>query len=279
MITTYLYSQSGHNFGFENLRREAAIFKKLAHLNPTFATGDYRAVTYAKEELGVKNGVGIDVIENLPNMMLRMDILIFDSKEPTDTMKKYMKDFCSHLYEVGVDIPYDIIDDIYFEKIDSTIEKCFFFADDDYENELIEFCKDSKQYDINLLLGHYFFFPNEAILAKSFKNIIESEDYIDTIRKSKYLLTSSVNACIESLASGNFPVYFQRKVKPFKGELELLEKYNIPTIDAENLDTLIEEFDKVILNYPQTNKIEKVDISHIVTTIEDTVKKYEAVIQ
>ena len=212
-------------------------------------------------------------------MMLRMDILIFDSKEPTNTMRKHMKEFCSHLFEVGVDIPYDIIDDIYFEQSPQTIQKCFFFADDDYENEMIEFCNNSKKHDLSLLLGHYFFIRNEDILSKSFNNIIESEEYIDTIKNSKYLLTSSVNATLESLASGNYPVFFQRKVKPFKGELEILEKYNIPTIQADNLDDLIVKFENIIANYPQTNNIKKIDISNIVTTIENTMKKYESVIQ
>ena len=112
-MTIYTYCQSGHNYGMESLRRSAVIYKKLAHLDPILATADYRAATYAKSELGVKNGVGVDVIGNLPNMMLRLDMLIYDSQESNDVMKADMKEFCSHVYEIGVDIPYDIVDDIF----------------------------------------------------------------------------------------------------------------------------------------------------------------------
>ena len=180
----YVYCQSGHNFGLENLRRTATICKKLQELDPLLATADYRAASFAKGELGVKKTVGIDVIENLPNMMLRLDILIFDSKEPSELMLKHMKDFCSHLYEVGVDIPYDIVDDTFFEDSKKTIKKTFFFADDDYENELLEFTKDSKKHDLKLLMGHYFFMGNDDKLSFAFascKDIIKVINICKTI--------------------------------------------------------------------------------------------------
>lgn len=273
----YIYCQSGHNFGLENLRRCSAIYKELEHLNPILATADYRAATFAKEQLNVKTGLGVDVIGNLPHMMQRMDILIFDSKEPSDTMREYMNDYCTHLYEVGVDIPYDIVNDIYFskDKIETKREKCLFFADDDYANEMLELCKDSKKQDIPLLLGHYFFLGNDEKLAPYFSEIIEDEDYVQTIKETKFLLTSSVNSCLESLASGNSPVYYQRIIKEDKGNLDLIEKYNIPTIGGENLEQLVEEFDKLIENYPKTVDIEKIDIGKIKQEIETTLKKYE----
>ena len=278
-MTIYTYCQSGHNYGLESLRRSAVIYKRLAHLDPILATADYRAASFAKAELDVKNGVGIDVIENLPNMMLRMDMLIYDSQEASDVMKKHMKEFCSHLYEVGVDIPYDIVDDTYFDKTERKREKCFFFADDDYANEMLEFCADSKKQDMPLLMGHYFFMGNDDKLDPYFSEIIEDEEYIDTIKESKFLLTSSINSCIESLAAGNSPVYFKRTQREHTECLDLIEKYNIPVISGENLNTLVKEFDKIILNYPKTAEVEKYDMSNIVKEIEATVKKYESVIQ
>ncbi|HIP12645.1 MAG TPA: hypothetical protein EYG97_03935 [Arcobacter sp.] len=275
----YVYCQSGHNFGLENLRRTAVICKKLDVFEPLLATADYRAASFAKAELGVKKTVGIDVIENLPNMMLRMDMLIFDSKEPNETMLTYMKAYCSHLYEVGVDIPYDIVDDNFFEESKKTIKKTFFFADDDYENELLDFAQDSSKQDMSLLMGHYFFMGNDDKLAFAFNEVIEDEEYEETIKQSEYLLTSSINACIESLASGNKPVYFQRVIKDNKGPLELLEKYNIPTASGENLDALVEDFEKIIASYPKTLKVEKFDMSAILSDIQATMKKYARMIQ
>jgi len=275
----YVYCQSGHNFGLENLRRSAVICNKLQEVNPLLATADYRAATFAKSELGIKKAVGVDVIENLPNMMLRLDMLIFDSKEPSDVMRKHMKEFCSELYEVGVDIPYDIVGDSFFEESTKTIKKTFFFADDDYENELLDFTKNSKKHDLKLLMGHYFFMGNDDKLSFAFDEVMEDEEYEQTIKSSEYLLTSSINACIESLASGNKPVYFSRKIKEYKGPVELLEKYNIPSVCGKNMDQLVEEFEKTILDYPITKEVQKVDFSEILTQIKATMEKYARMIQ
>jgi hypothetical protein len=278
-MTLYIYARSGHNFGLENIRRCSVIYKKLAHLDPILATADYRAASFAKAELGVKKGVGVDIIGNLPHMMRRKDILIFDSLEPSETMREYMADFCEILLEVGVDIPYDIVDDEYFEPSTMINEKGFFFADDDYEADLLKICEGSKNYGLPILLGHYFFLGSETKLAPYFGEMYEDEEYSKFIKGTKYLLTSSINAALESLASGNHPVFFARNIKPYKGELQFLEKYNIPQISGENLDQLVANFEQVIASYPKTNPIEKVDITEIITNIEATMKKYEAMYQ
>ena len=212
-MTLYVYARSGHNFGLENIRRCSTIYKQLAHLDPILATADYRAASFAKSELGVKKGVGVDIIGNLPHMMRRKDILIFDSLEPSETMREYMADFCEILLEVGVDIPYDIIDEEYFTPSQTIQEKGFFFADDDYEADLLQICENSSNCGLPILLGHYFFLGSEEKLAPFFGELFEDEEYTKFIKGSSYLLTSSVNAALESLASGNHPVFFARNIK------------------------------------------------------------------
>jgi len=276
-MQVYIYCQTGHNFGMENLRRCSTIYKKLLRTNPILATADYRAATFAKAELGVKIGVGIDLIGNLPHMMTRRDILIFDSSEPSEKMREYMKEYCSHLYEVGSDIQYDIVDDGFFDKIEIKREKCFFFADDDYEDEVVKLCEGIQRQDIPILLGHYFFLGHEEKLKPYFSKIIEDKEYMQTIKETKYLLTSSVNAALESHASGNYPVFFKRNIKEFKGEISLLEKYNIPIIKGDSLEKLVLNFDNIISNYPKLKDIEKVDISLISDKISATLKKYEGI--
>ncbi len=278
-MTLYIYARSGHNFGLENIRRCSVIYKKLAHLDPILATADYRAATFAKSELGIKKGVGVDIIGNLPHMMRRKDILIFDSLEPSETMREYMADFCEILLEVGVNIPYDIVDEEYFEASKTIQEKGFFFADDDYEADLLKICDSSKNCGLPILLGHYFFLGSETKLAPYFGEMYEDEEYTKFIKGTKYLLTSSINTALESLACGNHPVFFARNIKPYKGELQFLEKYNIPQISGSNLDELVVNFEGVIANYPQTNAVEKFDMSEIIANIETTMKKYEAMYQ
>jgi len=279
MIQTYLYAQSGHNFGLESIRRCAAICHQLEKVDPILATSDYRAASFAKEELGIKKGVGVDIITALPHLMTRRDILIYDSKEPSDVTKEYMKNFCTILLEVGVDIPKDIIDDEFFETSKTTREKCFFFADDDYEDEMLNIlCVNSKKQDIDMLMGHYFFMQHDEKLAPFFNEIIEEEDYTQTIKETKYLLTSSTNAALQSLASGNNPVFFARSIKGFKGDIDMLEKYNIPIIEGKDLNELVDNFEQIILDYPTTKEIKKIDISKHVKNIIDTTAKYEKIL-
>ena len=279
MIQTYIYTQTGHNFGLEGLRRGVAIYKQFKSVEPILATADFRAASHAKDEMGVKKGVGVDIITALPHLMTRRDILIFDSKEASNFTKEHMKDFCTILLEVGVDIPNDIVDDEFFEHIENKREKCFFFADDDYEDEMINILTiNSNKHNIDCLLGHYFFMGHDKKLAPYFNEIIEEEDYMQTIKETKYILTSSVNATLESLASGNKPVFFARQLKEFKGNIELLEKYNIPIVQGKDLNEIVNNFENLIIDYPQTNEIKKVDISDIIKNIEDTTAKFEKIL-
>ncbi len=271
----YIYAKSGHNFGLENIRRASVLCNMLEDLDPILCSGDYRAATFAKNELGVKKGLGVDVIGSLPHIMGRGDILIYDdSGEASETMQEHMKDFCTHLYKVGVDIPFDLVDDCFTNDTESTNEKAIFFADDDYSNWFLEFSKGYKADDYDLVLGHYFFFGNEDKLKDSFKNVLEDEEYIQTVKNTKYLLTASVQTCLESIASGNNPIFFQRGDKDSLNK-DLLQKYNIPTVEASNLEELVTNSQKIIDNYPNTKPIERFDISSIKQEISDTLKKFE----
>ncbi len=276
-MQVYIYAKSGHSFGLENIRRAGALCNMLESSDPILCSADYRAATFAKAELGVKKGVGVDVIGNMPNVMERNDILIYDdSGEASDTMQSHMKEFCRHLYKVGVDIPYDIVDKTFFQKTDIKNEKAIFFADDDYAQWFFELFQTSSKQDIPLIWGHYFFFKNEKKTAEFFSEIIEEEEYIDTVKSTKYLLTATVHSCLESLACGNKPVFFQRKDKEIQN-LHLLEKYNIPTISGESMDELIKNFNEVISSYPEVKTIERYDIYSIKKEIEDSLKLFESI--
>ena len=278
----YIYAKSGHNFGLENVRRASALCNMLQQEEPILCTSDYRAATFAKSELGVVRGVGIDVIGNLPNVMERGDMLIYDdSDEASTTMQKHMKEFCKQIYKVGEEIPFDIVDECYFEKHENSREKALFFSDDDYSNWFLELSKKSEKCcEIPLLWGHYFFFKNEDEFSKIYKEVIDEESYKETIQTTKFLLTSSIHSCLESLASGNFPVYFQRLDKKETENYQLLEKYNIPIITIEDVDTLdviIQKYERIIENYPKVKQIVKFDITQIKKEISDLLKIFESI--
>ena len=135
----YIYARSGHNFGLENVRRASALCNTLSEYDPILCTADYRAATFAKQCLDVQKGVGVDIIGNLPNVMERGDMLIYDdSGEASDTMTSHMKEFCTRLYKVGEDIPFEITDERFSTPLETKYEKAVYFSDDDYSNWFFE---------------------------------------------------------------------------------------------------------------------------------------------
>ena len=275
-MNIYIYAKSGHNIGLEQVRRCAVLYKQLKSCNPIMCTSDYRAATFARD-LGVDRGIGIDIIGNLPNLMERNDMLIFDSDEPSDTMREFMGDYCTHLFEVGVDICKTLVDDKFFQKGDQSILKTFFFGDDDYSDILLkELCNGQDKQNINILMGHYFFLGNDEKLISYFQEIIEEEEYFETILNTKYLLTSSFNAIFESLAAGNYPVFYPRNDKNNEN-IDLIKKYNIPIVDGKNINQIVNNFNNIIKDYPKIKALKKVDTNKVVDKISKTIEAFKLI--
>lgn len=267
-MKVYLYAKSGHAIGLDATRRCSAITKLLQDngCDPILCTCDFRAGAYAKSILGIKKYVSVDVLSNLPNIMQRGDILIFDSDEASDFTQGHMKGFCTFLYKIPEDIPNTIIDKSLFNKKKETNrEKVFFYGDDDYNENFIQICSGSSKKEIPLLLGHYFFLGNEKKLEPSFTELIDEEEYVDVIKQTKYLLSGSLNACLESIACGNKPVLLKRVDKTY--DEDLIKELHLPTISSDNLDEITTKFDKIIKNYPKLNKIDEFDINPIIHDI------------
>jgi len=275
----YIYAKSGHSFGLENIRRASALYNMLKDCDPTLCAADYRAATFAKQNLGTDKSVGVDTIGNMANVMKNRDILIYDdSGEASETMQNHMQEYCKELFKVGRDIPYDIVDETFFEKSVVSKQKVIFFADDDYATWFFNFIQTGSKKDIPFIKGHYFFLKNEDKTAEYFSEVLEEDEYIDTIKQTKYLLTASVHSALESPASGNCPVFFKRGDKETTN-FELIEKYNIPVIEGENFDQLVENFEKMIKNYPATKTIKKYDTTEVKGKIEKILKLFEGMIK
>ncbi|MDY3200380.1 MAG: hypothetical protein RBQ84_05450 [Arcobacter sp.] len=272
----YLYAKSGHTIGLEATKRCAAIANLLKEFNPILCTSDFRAGAFAKDNLEIKKYVNIDVIRNLPNIMQRKDILIYDSNETNEEMRKEMEEFCSLLYEIKND---DIIVDttLYKKSENSIFEKTLFFGDDDYNNLLLDLLKDSKKFDLNLLMGHYFFLGNEKIFQNHFSNVIDEEEYVQTIQNSKYLLTSSIQTAYESLSCGNFPVLFKREDKSYNDKL--ISKLNIPVIKYSNIDELINNFESTIKDYPTITNFEIKKLDDMILEVKEKIALFNKLTQ
>ena len=275
-MQVYLYAKSGHTIGLEATKRCAAIANALKEFDPILCTSDFRAGAFAKDLLGIRRYVNIDVIRNLHNIMEKRDILIYDTPEINDNMKKDMTDFCTLVYGIDDEIKGIIVDSSIYNKMDNTnlnkLDKTIFFGDDDYNNIFLEMAKQSEKQEINMLMGHYFFLGNEKVFSNYFSNVIDEEEYVQTIKNSKYLLTASLQSALESLACGNFPVLFKRFDKNY--DEELITNLNIPVIKGDNLKQLIENFSVIINNYPNINNFNIISFDAIVKNVKEKIDLY-----
>ena len=275
-MQVYLYAKSGHTVGLEATKRCAAIANALKEFDPILCTSDFRAGAFAKDLLGIRRYVNIDVIRNLHNIMEKRDILIYDTPEINDNMKKDMTDFCTLVYGIDDEIKGIIVDSSIYNKTDNTnlnkLDKTIFFGDDDYNNIFLEMAKESEKQEINMLMGHYFFLGNEKVFLDYFSNVIDEEEYVQTIKNSKYFLTASLQSALESLACGNFPVLFKRFDKNY--DEELITNLNIPVIKGDNLKQLIENFSVIINNYPNINNFNIISFDTIVKNVKEKIDLY-----
>ena len=275
-MQVYLYAKSGHTIGLEATKRCAAIANALKEFDPILCTSDFRAGAFAKDLLGIRRYVNIDVIRNLHNIMEKRDILIYDTPEINDNMKKDMTAFCTLVYGIDDEIKGIIVDSSIYNKTDNAnlnkLDKTIFFGDDDYNNIFLEMAKESEKQEINMLMGHYFFLGNEKVFLDYFSNVIDEEEYVQTIKNSKYLLTASLQSALESLACGNFPVLFKRFDKNY--DEELITNLNIPVIKGDNLKQLIENFSVIINNYPNINNFNIISFDTIVKNVKEKIDLY-----
>ena len=275
-MQVYLYAKSGHTIGLEATKRCAAIANALKEFDPILCTSDFRAGAFAKDLLGIRRYVNIDVIRNLHNIMEKRDILIYDTPEINDNMKKDMTDFCTLVYGIDDEIKGIIVDSSIYNKTDNAnlnkLDKTIFFGDDDYNNIFLEMAKESEKQEINMLMGHYFFLGNEKVFSNYFSNVIDEQEYVQTIKNSKYLLTASLQSALESLACGNFPVLFKRFDKNY--DEELITNLNIPVIKGDNLKQLIENFSVIINNYPNINNFNIISFDTIVKNVKEKIDLY-----
>ena len=261
----FYYVHTGHRIGLDRFRRAATIIRALGDVDITLLSSDFR-IAHECKDFGVQRSVGIDVVRNIPQIAQHGDKIIFDSDEMNPTMHRDMINFFSTFIRVTDDpnavqmegelliSPYlegegickgVAVDEKYFEQTPKTIEKAFFFGDDDYEEDLLTNVDMFAQLEMDLIVGFYFFLDYEEKLSPSFAARYEFEEYDEVVQGSKVFVTSSPQAALENLASGGRPVYVQRPdyVRDF---LPLFESLNIPIVDGFDKTKLLLVLDSVL---------------------------------
>lgn len=276
-MNIYFYAKSGHSIGLDSTKKCSAVLNDFKDYNPTLCTSDFRAGAFAKDNLGVKKYVNIDVMRNLTNIMQKNDVLFYLSDEVNEEMEKDIEQYCSFSYNLDFKDDSVIVDKEIYNKSNCEIkyEKTFFYGDDDYKNEFLNLVKDSNKYEINLLMGHYFFLGNEKIFKEHFTNIIDEEEYVDTIKQSKFLLTGSLQSALESISCGNNPVLIIRNDKQYN--FDLIKNLNIPIVEICDINELVNKFESIINNYPLIKEPIYKDFSSIKDEISQRKKLFDKI--
>ena len=283
----FYYVHTGHRVGLDRFRRAEAIINALGDdVDITMLTSDYRIASVAKD-YGIKSCVGVDVIRNIPQIAQNGDKIIFDSDEhnsyilddmtrffstfirisdnPDD--KRHPKEFLISPYLEGENIcNATVVGDEYFGSFEKSIQRCFFFGDDDYERDLEKNLDLFLEQKMDLGLGFYYFLDYEESIAPYFNNLYEFEDYKMMVKSSSLFLSSSPQAVLENLASGGRPVYLQREDYP-RDFIKLFKKLNIPLLDGFDKSKFSELIDT---NPSHKYKVLQNDTHKTVLFIRDT---------
>ena len=280
----YYYAHTGHKIGLDRLRRAAAVIKRLAGegIECRLLLNDFRAGLAARD-LGIKEYVTIETIQDIDAVAARGDSVIIDSDEDEHgRLVKYCSDF-THVWRFEHD-PDDrsihgetlfradcreedclnavIVDDAYFDIEEKEERVLFFLQDMDHDKTILRHAPFFEAFPMELLLGNYFFVKYEGLLAQCFSALHEPEEYMDLIKSSRTVITASAQTALEARAAGAKVIYIDiQQVSLYPAAL--LERYGIDCMkgfDAEVLKHLLKQ------NSDKTKKpVEKFDLNRLIS--------------
>jgi len=267
----YYYANTSHKLGLERLRRGAALLNRLntKGVATQLLVNDFRAGLVARE-LGVAEYVTIEGIQDIDAIAQNGDSIIIDSLEDDHgRLVKYCEDFdtvwrFAHDAEdkavhseivLGLDTV--LVDDTYFDnKVEKEERILFFLGDADYNKTILSNEDFFKAFDMELLLGNYFFVKYEDDLAKLFSTLHEPEEYEDLIKSSSTVVTASSQTALEAKVAGANVIYIQLPQRELYTSA-LLESYGITVMKGLESKKLTEFLQKNLSKYGKI--IEKFD--------------------
>ncbi len=282
----YYYANTGHKIGLERLRRGVALLKKLEQRGEEvmYLVNDFRAGLIAKG-LGLKDYVTVESVQDIDAIATGLDSIIIDSTEDDHgRLVKYCADFryvfrfahgeedCSihgeKLFKAGCDsdecLEAMIIDDRYYNTVEKEERTLFFLGDADYDKVILNNASFFEDFEMEILLGNYFFVKYEDDLAKLFTILHEPEEYRDLIENSTTLVTASAQAAVEARANGTKVIFLNIMGQPLY-PMSLLSLYGIVIVDGFDSEKLkmyltsdLSGSDKLMEKYDD----KKIDLKH-----------------
>jgi len=285
----YYYAFTGHKYGLDRLKRAVVILKKLQEhgVETMLLVNDFRAGLVAKD-LGVPESVHIEGVQDIDAIAEVGDSVIIDSPEDDHgRLVKYCSDFkrvfrvaerdddksihgelmLSIECETEDCISSVIVDDLYFEEHQKEERTLFFLGDSDANKTILNNADFFKAFDMELLLGHYFYVKYEDDLAKIFKNLHEAEEYSELVCSSKRVVTASFQTAIEANEAGAEVVFIELKALR-SSEKQLLDALGIMSINGFKIDTFKEIESENISNSLKTIEKSAIIVSRIIKRLE-----------
>ncbi len=153
-----------------------------------------------------------------------------------------------------------MIDDEYFEEIQEEECTLFFLGDADYDKIILNNESFFKAFDMELLLGNYFFVKYEDDLAKLFTTLHEPEEYEDLIKSSSHVVTASAQTALEAKVSGAKVIYLSLSENDFY-PAELLASCGINIVNGFDIELVKRYLEEE--SFIAQNKIERFDENKI----------------
>jgi len=282
----YYYAHSGHKIGLERVRRGVAIIKRLKEegKEATLLVNDFRAGLAAKE-LGVYEYITIETILDIDAIAQTGDSIIIDSNEDDKSrLIKYCSDF-KNVWRFEKNAEDDtrvdemmfkleckdescqnalIVDDEYFKETSKEQRVLFFLGDTDHHKSILEQEEFFKSFDMELLLGNYFFVKYEDDIAKLFSKLYEPEEYMDIIKSSSTVVTSSSQTAMEAKVAGADVIFIEFN-KDTLYPSKILKEYGIKVINEFDISSLKECLEKI--SESSLKYIDKINIFNLLNVI------------
>ncbi len=272
----YYYANTGHKIGLDRLRRGAALLNKLESegVETRLLVNDFRAGLAARD-LGVNEYVTIDTIQDIDAIAEAgaNSIIIDSSEDDHGRLVKYCVDFKnvwrfehspedqSVHGEILMRVKCEdegcedavIIDESYTAKEQKESRLLFFLGDADYDKIILNNADFFKAFDMELLLGNYFFVKYEDDLAKLFSALHEAEEYTDLIHSSETVITASSQTALEAKACGA-KVFYIRGEKDALYPADILISYGISIVKSFDISELQAKLDEKTVAVPTNIK-------------------------
>jgi len=278
----YYYAYTGHKIGLERAKRGVAVIKALANsgAEAQLLVNDFRAGA-AMEAYGIESYVTIETVRDIDAVASRGDVVIIDSPEDhSGRLERYCSEYqvvFRFAQKAQERVCYDeviikpaceeegcidavIVDDTYFEPVKKSERLLFFLGDADHEKILLKHQEFFQAFEMELLLGNYFFVSYERVLAPLFSVLHEPETYISLMKSSSVVVTASGQAAMEAKATGAKVVYLDLG-SPSLYTPALLETYGIAVVQGFDSAAVKEAI--IAETGPSLRKVIPFDISTI----------------